>query len=138
MPSGPRTGGSPDRDAVVAGMITSPRRRVPTEGVGAPWGAAAYGGRAALSDGRLPGRYRVASLVTAVVLVTIGGLLLLRGGVVGSARESSALTVACWVFAVLFAANTAGNLAGRHPWERWGMDALTAGLSLLCVVLAIG
>ena len=105
---------------------------------GAPWAAAAYGGRVAQSDGRLPSRYRAASLVTAVVLVAIGGLLLLRGGVVGSASESSALTVACWAFAVLFAVNTLGNLAGRHPLERWGMGALTACLTVLCALLALG
>jgi hypothetical protein len=105
---------------------------------GAPWGAAAYGGRAALADGWLPSRYRAASLITAVVLIAIGGLLLLRGGVVGSASGSSALTLACWGFAVLFAVNTAGNLAGRHPLERWGMGALTACLTVLCVLLAIG
>jgi hypothetical protein len=106
--------------------------------VGAPWAAAAYGGRAALSDGRLPSRYRATSLITAVVLVAIGWLLLLRGGVVGSASENSALTLACWGFALLFAVNTVGNLAGRHPLERWGMGALTACLTVLCVVLAIG
>ncbi|MFW3171442.1 hypothetical protein [Geodermatophilus sp. CPCC 206100] len=105
---------------------------------GAPWAAAAYGGRAARSDGRLPGRYRAASLVAAVVLVGIGWLLLLRGGVVGSASESPALTVACWGLAVLFAVNTAGNLAGRHPLERWGMGGLTACLTVLCVLLALG
>ena len=105
---------------------------------GAPWAAAAYGGRAAQSDGRLPGRYRAASLATAVVLVAIGWLLLLRGGVVGSASENSALAVACWAFAALFAVNTLGNLAGRHPLERWGMGALTASLTVLCVLLALG
>ena len=105
---------------------------------GAPWAAAAYGGRAALADGRLPIRYRAASLITAAVLLAIGGLLLLRGGAVGSASGNSALTVACWGFAVLFAVNTAGNLAGRHPLERWGMGALTACLTVLCVLLAIG
>jgi hypothetical protein len=108
-------------------------------GAGAPWAAAAYGGRAALSDGRLPTRYRVASLVTAVVMVAIAWLLLLRGGVVGSAASgNTALTVACWVVAVLFAVNTVGNLAGRHPLERWGMGALTAALTVLCVLLAVG
>jgi len=105
---------------------------------GAPWASAAYGGRAALADGRLPSRYRAASLITAVVLVAIGWLLLLRGGVVGSASGNSALTVACWGFALLFAVNTVGNLAGRHPLERWGMGALTACLTVLCVLLAIG
>ena len=107
-------------------------------GAGAPWGAAAYGGRVALPDGRLPGRYRAASLVTAAVLLVVGWLLLLQGGVVGSASESWALRVACWGFALLFALNTVGNLAGRHPWERWGLGAVTACLSGLCVLLAIG
>jgi hypothetical protein len=105
---------------------------------GAPWAAAAYGGRVALSDGRLPSRYRVASLITAVVMIAIGWLLLLRGGVVGSASGNSALAVACWGFAALFALNTVGNLSGRHPVERWGMGALTASLTVLCVLLAVG
>ena len=105
---------------------------------GAPWAAAAYGGRAAQPDGRLPSRYRATSLVTAVMLVAIGWLLLLRGGVVGSASEDSLLAVACWVFAALFAVNTLGNLAGRHPLERWGMGALTGCLTVLCVLLALG
>ena len=104
---------------------------------GAPWGAAAYGGRVARPDGRLPGRYRAAGLVTALVLVAVGWLLLLRGGVVGSASGNGALAVACWVLAALFAVNTAGNLAGRHPVERWGMGGLTACLTVLCVLLAL-
>ena len=105
---------------------------------GAPWAAAAYGGRAALSDGRLPSRHRAASLGAAVVMVAIGWLLLLRGGVVGAATENAALGLACWSFSVLFAVNTVGNLAGRHPLERWGMGALTASLTVLCLLLAVG
>jgi hypothetical protein len=105
---------------------------------GAPWAAAAYGGRAAQPDGRLPGRYRAASALAAGVLGVISWLLLLRGGAVGSARDSAPLAVTCWVLALLFAVNTAGNLAGRHPVERWGMSALTASLTVLCVLLALG
>jgi hypothetical protein len=104
---------------------------------GAPWAAAAYGGRAALPDGRLPVGYRIASLFTSAVLIAIGWLLLLRGGVVGSASGSRALGVACWGFVVLFALNTAGNLAGRHPVERWGMGSLTASLAVICALLAL-
>ena len=107
-------------------------------GAGAPWAVAAYGGRAALSDGRLPRRDRAASLVTAVVLVAIGWLLLLRGGVVGTSSENSALALVCWGCAALFAVNTAGKLAGRHALERWGMGSLTACLTVLCALLAIG
>src|SRR5690349_9259314 len=105
---------------------------------GAPWGGAAYGGRVPTTDGRLPVRHRFASLATAVVLPVIGWVLLLRGGVVGSSSDHSAVRVACWAFAALFAANTVGNLAGRHPLERWGMGALTSCLTVLCVLLALG
>ena len=104
---------------------------------GAPWAAAAYGGRAAQPDGRLSGTYRVASAITAVVMTVIGWLLLLRGGVVGSASGNSALNLACWGFCALFTLNTLGNLAGRHPVERWGMAALTAALAVLCALLAV-
>src|ERR1700709_48649 len=100
-------------------------------GSGAP---AASGGRAARGEGRLPGSYRAASLVTAVVLLGIGWSVLLAGGVVGAAAGTTALRVACWVFAALFAVNTLGNLAGRHPVERWGSGAVTACLTVLCIV----
>jgi hypothetical protein len=105
---------------------------------GAPWAAAAYGGRVTGPSGRLPLRYRAISVVTGVALIAIGWFLLLRGGVVAPALSASPVgTVAVWVLAVLFALNTVGNLAGRHPVERWGMGALTAALSVLCVLLAI-
>ena len=105
---------------------------------GAPWAAAAYGGRAARPDGRLPTRYRVASVFTAGALVGICWVLLLRGGVVGSTSAHPVLTGACWALAGLFGLNTVGNLAGRHPVERWGMGAVTAALTVLCVLLALG
>ena len=105
---------------------------------GAPWGRAAYGGRVPTTDGRLPVRHRFASLATAALLPVIGWILLLRGGVLGSFSDHSAVSLACWVFAALFAVNTVGNVAGQHPLERWGMGALTSCLTVLCVVLALG
>jgi hypothetical protein len=106
---------------------------------GAPWGAAAYGGRAARPDGTLPPAYRVGSAVTVAVLAAAGSVVLLRGGVVGDADPSDGrLTGALWVVAVLFGVNTVGNLAGRHPVERWGMSALTLALAILCGLLAAG
>ena len=105
---------------------------------GAPWGVAAYGGRATTSDGRLPARYRAASAVTGLVLLGIGWLLLLRSGAVGSTSDSRALTVACWCLCGLFALNTLGNLNARHPVERWGMSAVTASLAVLCALVAVG
>jgi hypothetical protein len=48
------------------------------------------------------------------VPVAVGGLLLLRGGVVGSVADVAALTVACW-----------------------GMGSLTACLTVICALLAM-
>ena len=61
---------------------------------GAPWAAAAYGGRAARPDGTLPAKYRVSSALTVVVLSAAGYLVLLRGGVVGTADPADGRLVA--------------------------------------------
>lgn len=94
--------------------------------LGAPWGHAAYGGRRATVDGRLPGRYRAASVCTVVVLAVAGWAAL------------ADIDILSWTFAVLFATNTAANLAGMHPVERWGMSAITLVLTIAFVVLALG
>jgi hypothetical protein len=104
---------------------------------GAPWGAAAYGGRAAQDDGRLPTRYRVASAGTAVVLTGALWLVLAAGAVIGAAPVAeNLLGVGTWVLVGLFALNTVGNFAGRHPVERWGAGGITAVLTILCAWIA--
>ena len=105
---------------------------------GAPWGAAAYGGRAAQDDGRLPARYRVASAGTAVILAGALWLVLAAGAVISPTRVSeNLLGVGAWVLVGLFALNTAGNLAGRHPAERWGAGGITAVLTVVCAWVAL-
>jgi hypothetical protein len=87
---------------------------------GAPWAAAAYGGRAVRPNGTLPTRYRVSSAFTVVVLLATGCLVLLRGGVIGTVDPAAGwLSAVMWALAGLFVVNTVGNLAGRHPAERW-------------------
>jgi hypothetical protein len=104
---------------------------------GAPWGAAAYGGRAARDDGRLPIRYRVASAGTAVVLTGALWLVLAAGAVISAPLASkNLLGVGAWVLVGLFALNTVGNLVGRHPIERWGAGGITAVLTILCAWIA--
>lgn len=104
---------------------------------GAPWGAAAYGGRAAQDDGRLPTRYRVASAGTAVVLTGALWWVLAASTVISTAPLSAnVLGVGVWVLVGLFALNTVGNLAGRHPAERWGAGGITAVLTILCAWIA--
>ena len=67
------------------------------------------------------------------MLLGIGSLLLVHGGMLGASHPDPVVRVGVWVVAGLFALNTAGNLAGRHPLERWGMGGLTASLTVLCV-----
>jgi hypothetical protein len=105
--------------------------------VGAPWCAAAYGGRVARDDGRLPPRYRVASAGTAVILAGAMWLVLAAGAVITPAPiAASVVGVGAWVLVGLFALNTVGNLAGRHPVERWGAGGITAVLTILCIWIA--
>lgn len=104
---------------------------------GAPWGAMAYGGRVDTSDGTLPARYRLTSIVAALVLTAAAWLILAAGSIAGSGPvPDGALVVGMWGLVALFALNTLGNLSGSHPVERFGAGAITAVLAVLCAVIA--
>lgn len=93
--------------------------------LGARWGGCAYGGRVARGDGTLPSRYRWSSALTVLVLALAAWAVLAANGPF------------LWAFAALFLVNTAANLAGAHPVERWGMGGITAALTAGCLVLAL-
>ncbi len=96
-------------------------------------GAAAHGGRAVQDDGRLPTGYRVASAGTAFILTGALWLVLAAGTVISPGPLSqNVLGVGVWVLVGLFALNSVGNLAARHPAERWGAGGITAVLTILC------
>ena len=104
---------------------------------GAPWGAAAYGGRAVAGNGALPTAYRLGSCAAALVLLGAMWVVLASVSVVDRGRFSWAvLTVILWCLAALFGLNTLGNARGRHPLERWGAGTVTALLCLLCALIA--
>lgn len=106
---------------------------------GAPWGAAAFGGRVVEPQGRLPMRYRLSSAVPALVLLGLAWLVLAAGSVVGAGPVPDVvLTASLSAFSALFALNTLGNFSGKHPVERYGASLLTAALSVLCLVIAVG
>ncbi len=104
---------------------------------GAPWGAAAYGGRAVPGDGALPVAYRCASGVAALMLFGAMWVVLASGSLVGRGPLSdSVLTTLLWCLTAVLVLNTFGNVRGRHPVERWGAGIVTAVLALLCAVMA--
>lgn len=106
--------------------------------IGVPWGAAAFGGRAVLEDGTLPTRFRFINVIGAVALTGGIWVVLAAGSVIGRGSVSSTvLTVLLWIMAGYFALNTAGNVLGKHPVERWGGGAVAVLLAVLCALLAV-
>ena len=104
---------------------------------GAPWGAAAYGGRAVSGEGVLPGVYRLGSGLAALLLLGAMWVVLASVSIVGRGPVSlPVLTVILWCLAALFGLNTLGNSRGRHPLERWGAGTVTALLAILCALIA--
>jgi len=104
---------------------------------GAPWGAAAYGGRAVSGEGVLPRVYRLGSGVAALLLLGAMWVVLASVSIVGRGPVSFAvLTVILWCLAALFGLNALGNSRGLHPLERWGASTITALLAILCALIA--
>lgn len=106
--------------------------------LGAPWGAHAYGGRVAGPGDRLPGPYRVASLVAVGLLLGAAWIVLARAGVVGDGLEDATFVRwGTWVVAAFLALNTLGNLASTSAIERWVLGTATALGSVLAFVVAL-
>lgn len=105
--------------------------------LGVGWGAFAYGGRAVRDDGMLLPAYRLSSAVAAVVLLLCAGVILTRGGVIGTSGDSTVVTVLSWGVVLLMAINTPLNLMGRHWIEKYLFGGITIVLVLLCSIVAL-
>jgi hypothetical protein len=103
--------------------------------LGAPWGAAAWGGQ---HPGVLPTRLRIASGVAAVLIYpTIIAVVLASAGLIGDGWLPVDGTVLMWVLAGLLALGALANFASRSPRERiWGPVALA--VAICCAVIALG
>ncbi len=93
--------------------------------LGAPWGAAAWGGRTA---GVLPGGLRIASAVSALLLGAIAWVVLSKS--VAEGDGPSWLTPALWVIVGYFALGAVMNAISRSRIER-----IWAPVSLAIAVL---
>jgi hypothetical protein len=102
--------------------------------LGAPWGAAAWGGR---SPGVLPTRLRIASGVVAVVVYPLlMALVLASAGLIDDGWLPADRTLIMWVLAGLLGVGALMNFASRsRPERNWGAIALT--IALCCVVIAL-
>jgi hypothetical protein len=103
--------------------------------LGAPWGAAAWGGQ---HTGTLPVRLRIASVVAIVILGFLAWLVAAAAGIVAVAPlPATWLIPAIWVAAAYFALGAVVNLISRSPIERvWAPVALAT--AICCVIVAAG
>jgi hypothetical protein len=104
---------------------------------GAPWGEATQGGRADTVDGALVGGARLLAGISAAMLIAAILVVRARAGLMALGRDGVART-GTWAVVVFLGLNTLGNLAGRHPFERWVMGAVSAVAMALVLCVASG
>ena len=101
--------------------------------LGAPLGAAAWGGR---HPGVLPTRLRIASGVVAVFFYPVLALFILdTAGVIDTGMDRNPLWM--WIFAGLFLLGALANFASRSKVERW-WGPVSLVIAVCCVVIALG
>ncbi len=106
---------------------------------GLPWGEAAYGGRAALTDGVLSASYRVMSAAAAVILLLSAWIVAARARLIPRfVLGERFIGVGTWVITAYLIVNTGMNLASSNPVERWVIGASTAAAASLCLIVARG
>lgn len=103
--------------------------------LGAPWGAAAWGGQ---NPGVLPRPLRIASGIAAVVIYPlIIAVVLASAGLIDDGWLPVDGSLLMWILAGLLGIGAVMNFVSRSPPERrWGAVALT--VALCCVIIALG
>jgi hypothetical protein len=101
--------------------------------LGAPLGAAAWGGTA---EGQLSADLRVASSCAAIFWLLAAMIALARGGFAASRIPYSFSGRAMWVLTALLTMGTALNAGSQSRWERFGWAPFVLGLSIVSLQLA--
>lgn len=102
---------------------------------GAPWGAAAWGGR---HPGVLPSRLRVGSAVVGIVVYPLAILVLLVAAGVWDLSWPNSGKTTLFVITGFFALGTLLNLVSRSPVERlWAVPALGIAICFAIVATAM-
>ena len=102
--------------------------------LGAPLGRFAWGGQHRV----LPVSLRLGSLVSILIYLLIAAIVLARAETISYGIPATIFGIAIWVVAAYFFVAIALNLASKSTSERSVMPAVSAVLSVLCVVVALG
>jgi hypothetical protein len=105
--------------------------------LGAPWGAAAYGGN---NPGVLPTRLRIISGTAGILVYPFIVVFVLDvGGFVETGLANGGSTkVWLWVLTGLFALGAISNFASRSKIERWWWAPVALVVAVCCGILAAG
>jgi hypothetical protein len=103
--------------------------------LGAPYGAAAWGGR---NPGVLPRNLRIASAVVGIVVYPLMAVVILAAaGLIDGDRLLIDTTVAMWILTGFFALGAVVNAISRSAPERiWA--PISALLAISCAFIALG
>jgi hypothetical protein len=103
--------------------------------LGAPYGAAAWGGR---NPGVLPRNLRIASAVVGIVVYPLMAVVILAAaGFIGDDWLPIDPTIAMWILAGFFALGAIANAISRSAPERiWA--PVSAVLAICCALIALG
>lgn len=101
--------------------------------LGAPFGAAAWGGA---TPGTLPASLRIASGVAGAVWTSAALIVLSRAGIDVVSLPAGFARWGTWTLVGLLAVGVVMNVASPSPWERYGWAPFTLVLAALCFVVA--
>lgn len=101
--------------------------------LGAPLGGYAWGGR---HPGVLPARLRRGSAISAVVLIALAAIALIRGGLIYPEWQRQ-MVIAVWVIVLFMVINTLGNSRSKSVGERRVMTPLTALIGALLIYVQV-
>jgi hypothetical protein len=100
---------------------------------GYPMGEATMGGRYKV----LPKPLRIASAVSAIILLLMGYVYLQRANVISSNIDNLPTNVLVWVFTGYLGINTLANLASKSKKEKLIMTPISAIACILGVFVAV-
>ena len=76
-------------------------------------------------------------ILLAVVLVLFAVVILTRAGVIGTAGDSTLVSVLSWVIVAFLVLNTLSNVSAKHWIERFVFGGITVVLAVLCAIVAV-